>query len=197
MTPTCSARRGVHHLRQDRTIAAARRSSPGSPPRNPRSKRPRFRSRMGCRQALARDCHGSRSRRLQLKCFPAWITAAMPRISPCHPSAGQARHPPVILTSRLGKRPSPVNQTRGVTGDAERGAPFRPLGRASGQPGGAPTCSERTAFPQYWPFPASSAPPGVNRKNWDLVGSECGSPDRIRTTDLLVSGSRLWLTANS
>ena len=48
-----------------------------------------------------------------------------------------------------------------------------------------------TVSPQYWPFPASPGHRAANQKDREFVASSFGSPNRIRTADLLVNNRRL------
>ena len=56
---------------------------------------------------------------------------------------------------------------------------------------------ERGPFAQYWPFPASPCRRAVNQKGREFEVGIFGSPNRTRTTDLLVNSHRLqslWLS---
>ena len=62
-----------------------------------------------------------------------------------------------------------------------------------GKPTGSPGKLERSAFPQYWPFPASPCRRAVNQKDKEFVAGLVGSAN-VRKFDLtlLRDCARRW-----
>src|ERR1035437_1853273 len=88
------------------------------------------------------------------------------------------------LEPPLTKSARPVGDTEKVAQEWLRGVPgferraILPYQRA-------------TVSPQYWPFPASPCRRAVNQQDKEFVVGLFGSPNRIRTADLLVNNRRL------
>src|SRR5947199_6372670 len=88
------------------------------------------------------------------------------------------------------RTPAPLTKRARLRGDSETRSSERSEPCQWGKPPGTPGKLETGAFPQDWPFPASSTLPRVNRTDREFVVGLFGSPNRTRMYNLLVDSQR-------
>jgi len=116
------------------------------------------------------ECNLPRRRRERRETtFQSWLSGPITNDVPALPLTKSAR--PVGDTEKVAQE-----WLRGASGFERRA--ILPYQRA-------------TVSPQYWPFPASPGHRAANQKDREFVASSFGSPNRIRTADLLVNNRRL------